>query len=66
MMVEPGRRYFWCACGRGGERPFCAGSRVATRLGALANTAKKTGDVWSHGCKAAADKPRCDGTRDSL
>jgi hypothetical protein len=39
---------------------------VATRLSALANTAEKTGDVWSHGCKAAADKPRCDGTRDSL
>ncbi|MGD9614184.1 MAG: CDGSH iron-sulfur domain-containing protein [Alphaproteobacteria bacterium] len=66
VMVEAGRRYFWCACGRSLKQPFCDGSHKDTGLVPLAYTAEKTEEVWFCGCKATAGKPMCDGTHNTL
>jgi CDGSH-type Zn-finger protein len=64
--VEVGKRYFWCACGRSSQQPFCDGSHKGTGLTPLAYTAEKSEEVWFCGCKATADKPMCDGTHNTL
>ena len=38
--VEAGKRYFWCACGRSRQQPFCDGSHKGTGLSPLAYTAE--------------------------
>ena len=29
VLVEGGKNYFWCACGRSNSQPFCDGSHKA-------------------------------------
>ena len=30
VMVEAGKDYWWCACGRSNSQPFCDGSHART------------------------------------
>jgi CDGSH iron-sulfur domain-containing protein 3 len=64
--VEAGKRYFWCACGRSKDQPFCDGSHKGTGLVPLMYTAEKTGQVWFCGCKATTKSPLCDGTHNRI
>ncbi|HEX6441175.1 MAG TPA: CDGSH iron-sulfur domain-containing protein [Stellaceae bacterium] len=64
--VEEGKRYFWCACGRSNNQPFCDGSHAGTTLSPVPYIAPKTEELWFCGCKATGDKPFCDGTHNTL
>ena len=64
--VEEGKRYFWCACGRSSNQPFCDGSHKGTTLTPMPYIAAKTEELWFCGCKATGDKPFCDGTHNTL
>jgi CDGSH-type Zn-finger protein len=64
--VEAGRKYFWCACGRSANQPYCDGSHKVTSLSPIAFTATKGEQVWLCGCKATAGQPFCDGTHKKL
>ena len=64
--VEAGRKYFWCACGRSANQPYCDGSHKVTGLTPIAFTATKSEQVWLCGCKATASQPFCDGTHNKL
>jgi len=66
VTVEEGKRYFWCACGRSANQPFCDGSHKDTGITPMPYTAEKTGPVWFCGCKATSGKPFCDGTHNTL
>jgi CDGSH-type Zn-finger protein len=66
VVVEAGKRYFWCACGRSKGQPFCDGSHQGTGITPLMYTAEKTGEVWFCGCKGTGNKPMCDGTHNRL
>ena len=32
VMLEAGKAYFWCTCGRSARQPFCDGSHKTTTL----------------------------------
>jgi CDGSH-type Zn-finger protein len=66
VMVEKGRRYFWCACGRSASQPFCDGSHKGTAFTPVAYTAVKDEYVWFCGCKRSGERPLCDGTHARL
>jgi CDGSH iron-sulfur domain-containing protein 3 len=66
VTVEAGKRYFWCACGRSANQPFCDGSHQGTGLTPVPFTAQATEEVWLCGCKSTGGKPFCDGTHASL
>lgn len=64
--VEQGETYYWCACGKSKNQPFCDGSHQGTDFTPVAFTAEKTDKVFLCGCKKTAKQPFCDGTHNSL
>ncbi len=64
--VEAGKHYFWCACGRSANQPFCDGSHKDTGLAPLKYSAEKDGKVFFCGCKATQKPPLCDGSHAKL
>lgn len=65
LTLEPGS-YYWCACGRSSNQPFCDGSHRGTGLSPVAFKMDETRDVWLCQCKHSSNKPFCDGTHKSL
>ena len=66
VTVEAGKTYYWCACGRSANQPFCDGSHQGTGFEPVAFTAEKTETVYLCGCKRTGSKPFCDGTHSTL
>ena len=64
--VEEGKNYFWCACGRSKNQPFCDGSHKGTRFTPVKYTAEATKKVFFCGCKHTANPPLCDGSHKNL
>ncbi|WP_317057086.1 CDGSH iron-sulfur domain-containing protein [Roseovarius rhodophyticola] len=64
--VEAGKNYFWCACGKSSNQPFCDGSHKDTDFTPLKYTAEKDGKVFFCGCKATGKSPMCDGSHSKL
>ena len=64
--VESGKEYWWCACGRSKNQPFCDGSHKGTAFSPLVHTAEKNGTVYFCGCKQAKTPPLCDGTHSKI
>jgi len=64
--VEAGKSYFWCACGRSKNQPFCDGSHKGTGHVPLQYKAEDSKTVWLCGCKQTKSRPMCDGTHKSL
>ncbi|WP_026942747.1 glutamate synthase-related protein [Hellea balneolensis] len=64
--LEQGKEYFWCACGRSKNQPFCDGSHAGTGLEPVKFTAEKSEKAALCRCKATANQPFCDGTHAQL
>lgn len=64
--VEAGKAYFWCACGRSRNQPFCDGSHKETAFQPIRWKAEASGRKFFCGCKRSGAKPFCDGTHKSL
>jgi CDGSH iron-sulfur domain-containing protein 3 len=64
--VEAGKNYFWCACGRSQNQPFCDGSHKGTGLVPVKYTAEADRKVFFCGCKQSAKSPLCDGSHKAL
>jgi len=58
--------YWWCACGRSENQPFCDGSHQGTGLEPVELELAEAEKVWLCGCKRSGDKPRCDGAHKQL
>ncbi|MCS6876970.1 MAG: CDGSH iron-sulfur domain-containing protein [Geminicoccaceae bacterium] len=64
--VEAGKTYWWCACGRSANQPFCDGSHKGTSFSPVKHVAAASGPLFFCGCKHTARPPLCDGTHKSL
>jgi CDGSH-type Zn-finger protein len=64
--VTAGKKYFWCACGKSENQPFCDGSHSDTEFTPVAYEADKNRTLYFCGCKRTAGAPLCDGTHNSL
>ncbi len=63
--TEPGT-YFWCACGRSNNQPFCDGSHKGRGIIPLkVEIAEKKKAAWC-GCKHSSKGAFCDGTHNKL
>ena len=64
--VEEGKTYFWCACGRSENQPFCDGSHKETEFTPIKYKAEKSAQVFFCCCKNTGNAPLCDGTHKTL
>lgn len=64
--VEAGKKYFWCACGRSKNQPFCDGSHKGTGITPLAYEPAQAKKLWFCGCKTTKNRPLCDGSHNAL
>ena len=60
--LEQGKEYFYCACGRSADQPFCDGSHQGTGFSPLAFVAETSGRAVLCRCKQTATPPHCDGS----
>ncbi len=64
--VHAGKKYFWCACGRSQNQPFCDGSHKDTSLQPVPYTADADRTLYFCGCKQTGTAPLCDGSHNRL
>lgn len=65
LELEAGE-YWWCACGRSQNQPFCDGSHEGTDFKPVPFTLNETTTVWLCGCKHSQTPPFCDGSHKEL
>lgn len=58
--------YFWCACGRSANQPFCDGSHRTTEFNPLKVVIKEQALVKWCACKYTKTPPFCDHTHREL
>lgn len=64
--LKKGEDYFWCACGKSQNQPFCDGSHSGTSFKPKKFTADDDGKAFLCLCKHSANAPFCDGTHKKL
>lgn len=65
-LLEEGKTYFWCSCGRSDTQPFCDGSHKETAFSPIKHSAALSTRVNFCGCKLTQTPPFCDGTHSGL
>lgn len=65
MDMKPGT-YYWCACGKSNNQPFCDGSHQGTSFNPVATTIDEPKKIAWCGCKQTKNPPFCDGTHQEL
>jgi CDGSH-type Zn-finger protein len=63
--LEPGT-YWWCACGKSIDQPFCDGSHQSSGITPVKFEITEHGKYWLCGCKHSQDQPFCDGNHKQL
>ena len=66
VTLDEGHEYYWCACGRSRNQPFCDGSHRGTDFAPVGFKAKEGGEAWLCMCKHTGNAPYCDGTHARL
>ncbi|MDB3954388.1 CDGSH iron-sulfur domain-containing protein [Alphaproteobacteria bacterium] len=61
VQVEVGESYWWSACGKSKEQPFCDGSHKGTGFSPIEYKCTESGTQYFCGCKYIKDTPMCDG-----
>ena len=59
-------KYFWCACGRSYNSPFCDGSHHKTGIRPVRIVLEEAQEVWWCTCKHTSTPPFCDGTHKKM
>ncbi len=66
VVVEEGKSYWWCSCGKSKSQPFCDGSHKDSEFSPVEYKAEKSGPVYFCGCKHSKNGVSCDGTHNTL
>ena len=66
MALEAGKDYWWCACGRSQNQPFCDGSHKGSEFSPVKWTADVAARKFFCACKHTNGQPFCDGTHKTL
>jgi CDGSH-type Zn-finger protein len=66
LELEAGKEYWWCACGRSKNQPFCDGSHQGTGIEPKMFVVDKSKKFALCQCKQTSRPPFCDGTHSSL
>jgi alpha-methylacyl-CoA racemase len=66
IKLEPGKEYWWCACGKSAKQPFCDGSHKGTKFTPVKHVAEDDSTFPFCGCKQSKKGVRCDGTHKNL
>jgi len=64
--VTPGRKYWWCACGRSKKQPFCDSSHKGTEFSPVMFESKTAQTIYFCCCKQTGTRPECDDTHKTL
>jgi CDGSH-type Zn-finger protein len=64
--VEAGKSYFWCACGKSANQPFCDGTHRGSGFAPVKFDATETKTVYFCGCKHTVHPVMCDGSHNNL
>ena len=64
--VEANKEYWYCACGKSKNQPWCDGSHEGSGVEPISFVAKKTETAWLCGCRMSETLPFCDGSHNSL
>lgn len=64
--VEAGKSYWWCACGKSQQQPFCDGSHKGSEFSPVEYKAEQDGKAYFCGCKHSGKGALCDGTHKKL
>ena len=62
VSLNKNEEYYFCACGRSKNQPFCDGSHAGTSFKPKSFTAEQDGEAYLCACKHTANAPFCDGT----
>jgi len=61
--LEKGKAYYWCACGRSSNQPFCDGShKTQSTITPLKFSVEEDANKALCTCKGTSNPPYCDGT----
>jgi len=63
--VKPGT-YYWCACGKSSNQPFCNGAHKTTEFRPIQVEITEEKQVAWCGCKQSNNKPFCDGAHKNI
>ena len=66
VVVEAGKSYWFCTCGKSASQPFCDGSHKGTDFAPSEFKAAKSETVYFCGCKHSANGVTCDGSHQKL
>ncbi len=65
LELEPGT-YWWCACGRSKDQPWCDGAHTGTDFKPIEYTLSEKKRVAMCTCKHTGTAPLCDGNHRNL
>lgn len=66
VAVEAGKSYWWCACGKSKNQPFCDGTHKGSEFSPVEYKAAESATVYFCGCKHSGNGVLCDGSHKSL
>lgn len=66
VSLKADQEYYWCACGRSQDQPFCDGSHQGTGFSPVNFKPEQSGKAWLCMCKHTGTPPWCDGSHKRL
>jgi len=66
LLVDAGKRHYWCACGLSDTQPLCSGAHTSDTAQPIEFSEMQSKTVYLCGCKQTKTPPYCDGSHTDL